>query len=183
VHVLLKGKLYTGMGVNAVWKKMFEVHIFDFDEDIYGEEIEIYVLKKIRENQKFESLEELSEQLKKDKEYIQGLDLKILTFGSFDIVHKGHMHYLSEARKYGDTLITIIATDKNIERIKGKAPLHTQDERKKHIEKLKIADEVIIGSEKSPMKWLEIYRPYALCLGYDQRGRFVEELPKKLKEL
>lgn len=171
------------MGVNAVWKKMFEVHIFNFDADIYGEEIEIYILQKIRDNKRFESLELLSQQLQQDKEKIQNLQLNILTFGSFDVVHKGHEYYLSEAKRYGDRLITIIATDTNIERIKGRKPLHSQEERQKHIETLDICDAVIIGSENTPMQWLELYQPYAICLGYDQRGRFIEELPETLKKL
>jgi cytidyltransferase-like protein len=183
VNIVIKGELYTGMWVNAVWKKMFEVHIFNFDADIYGEQIEIYVLKKIRDNRKFESLESLTDQLQKDKENIEKIQLNTLTFWSFDFVHKGHEYYLREAKNYGDFLITIIATDTNIERIKGRRPLHSQEERQKHIEALEICDEVIIGSEISPMKWLEIYRPYSICLGYDQRGKFVDELPRKLQEL
>lgn len=59
---------------------MFEVHIFDFDRDIYGEKIEIYVLKKIRENRRFESLEALAKQLHQDKKHIQELKLNVLTF-------------------------------------------------------------------------------------------------------
>lgn len=183
VNVIINGKLYSGMWVNAVWKKMFEVHIFNFEQDIYGEFIEIYVLKKIRENQRFETLEDLKIQLQKDKIKIEKLKLNVLTFGSFDVVHKGHEYYLSQAKRYGDFLLTIIATDLNIERIKWKKTFHTQEERKKHIEKLQICDEVIIWSEKHPMKWLELYKPFSICLGYDQRWRFVDELPEKLKEL
>jgi FAD synthase len=97
---------------------MFEVHIFDFSTDIYDQEIDIYLLSEIRKNKQFQNTQELKIQLEKDKEYIQGLQHNILTFGSFDVVHKGHEYYLSEARKYGDHLITIIATDHNIERIK-----------------------------------------------------------------
>lgn len=44
-----------------------EVHIFDFDEDIYSEEVSVQLLEKIRENMKFESLDELRQQLEKDK--------------------------------------------------------------------------------------------------------------------
>ena len=48
---------------------LIETHILDFDKDIYDEELEITFLDKIRDEQKFASLELLKEQLKKDKEY------------------------------------------------------------------------------------------------------------------
>ena len=36
----------------------------------------------------------------------------VMTFGTFDHLHPGHIYYLSEARKYGDYLITVVARDK-----------------------------------------------------------------------
>jgi riboflavin kinase / FMN adenylyltransferase len=44
-----------------------EVNIFDFDEDIYGREISIHFVERIRDEQKFNSLEELKKQIEKDK--------------------------------------------------------------------------------------------------------------------
>ncbi|HSW48321.1 MAG TPA: riboflavin kinase, partial [Candidatus Saccharimonadales bacterium] len=45
-----------------------ETYILNFDQDIYGEEVEINILQKLRDNQKFESVEMLTEQMKIDKE-------------------------------------------------------------------------------------------------------------------
>ncbi|RLA24050.1 MAG: bifunctional riboflavin kinase/FAD synthetase [Gammaproteobacteria bacterium] len=47
---------------------LLEVHLFDFDEDIYGCHVEVHFVKKIRDEQKFDSLEALKEQIKKDSE-------------------------------------------------------------------------------------------------------------------
>ena len=47
-----------------------EVHIFNFDEDIYTKEINVKFIKRIRDERKFDSLDTLSEQLKKDKKEI-----------------------------------------------------------------------------------------------------------------
>jgi len=69
-------------------KRVFEAHIFDFDKDIYGEKIEVILLKKIRDNKKFSSLKELIKQIQKDQKTILLQKLNILTFGSFDIVHE-----------------------------------------------------------------------------------------------
>ena len=44
-----------------------EVHFFNFDKDIYGEKIQVNILKRIRNEEKFDSIKDLQEQLKKDK--------------------------------------------------------------------------------------------------------------------
>ena len=75
VNVRNNGGLYGGMmsiGYNPTVDETsdlkVEVNIFDFDSDIYGEEIEVVVLKKLREELKFKSLERLIDQLKIDRE-------------------------------------------------------------------------------------------------------------------
>lgn len=73
VNVKVKNSFYKGMlniGVRPTIEglnKTIEVNIFDFDQDIYGEKIEVILLKYIREEQKFESLEALKQQLNNDK--------------------------------------------------------------------------------------------------------------------
>lgn len=74
VKANLKGKAISGMmnigmnpTVNAL-KKSIEVHLFDFNEDIYGEIISVSFIKKIRDEVKFESVDLLKAQLLKDKE-------------------------------------------------------------------------------------------------------------------
>ena len=52
--------------INGV-NKTIEVHVFDFNKNIYGEKLTIEFVKKIREEQKFESFEQLKEQLERDK--------------------------------------------------------------------------------------------------------------------
>ncbi|MPN59630.1 RNA-binding riboflavin kinase RibR [bioreactor metagenome] len=47
-----------------------EVHIIDFSEDIYHQEIKIQFLHKIRDEKKFDSVDQLILQLEKDKEYV-----------------------------------------------------------------------------------------------------------------
>ena len=48
-------------------KKTIEVHIFDFEEDIYGRVLQVTVLRRIRPEQKFSGIEELRDQLEKDR--------------------------------------------------------------------------------------------------------------------
>jgi riboflavin kinase/FMN adenylyltransferase len=73
------GKMYLGMGNigtrPTIGRHEFttEVHIFDFDQDIYGKEITMYFVDRIRDEQKFEGLGKLKEQLEKDRERIKKL--------------------------------------------------------------------------------------------------------------
>ncbi len=72
VRVFVEGRQYDGV-VNAGFRPTFdkhelclEVHIFDFSKDIYGKEIIVFFIKKIRNEKRFESLYALVEQIKKD---------------------------------------------------------------------------------------------------------------------
>ena len=73
--IKVRDKIYksiTNIGYNPTVsneqnKKFIETHILDFDDDIYGEKIEIYFYEFLRSEQKFESFGHLKEQLKKDK--------------------------------------------------------------------------------------------------------------------
>lgn len=168
------------MWSNMVSKWVFEAHIFEFDTDIYGKEIEVILLKKIRENQKFSSQTKLIEQLKKDKETIKNQRLNVLTFWSFDMLHPGHEFYFSQARRYGTHLITIVATDTNIKKIKWFTPTYTTLERVEFVLETWIPHVVVAGSDTKPMQWLEKYTPHCICLGYDQKGKFVDNLPQAL---
>ena len=73
VKGIIKGKTVSGMmniGTNPTVDgehHSLEVHFFDFDEDIYGQSIQIEFLKRLRDEQKFDSLKSLTDQLKKDK--------------------------------------------------------------------------------------------------------------------
>lgn len=183
INIVLRGKIMKWMWSYMVSKWVFEAHIFDFSEDIYGETLEVILLKKIRDNKKFDSLEVLKQQLARDQEVVLKEQLTTLTFWSFDIVHEWHRHYLNEAKKYGNHLIVILATDRNIERIKWKPSHNSIKRRIQEVEALAIVDEVIPGSESDPMMWLHQFRPFSICLWYDQRGNFVDVLPQKLTEL
>lgn len=79
VKVRIKGKPYTGM-LNIGFRptiegtgKTIETFIFDFNEDIYGEEIALELITRIREEKKFESLDLLKKQLSLDKASCQKL--------------------------------------------------------------------------------------------------------------
>ena len=51
-------------------KVSIEAHIFDFDQDIYGEDVDVDFVFRVRDEKKFKSLNHLKEQLQKDKKHI-----------------------------------------------------------------------------------------------------------------
>lgn len=81
VNILINGEIFEGMmnignrpTLNNGSNVSIEVNIFDFDKDIYGENVEILFLKRIRDEKKFSGLNNLISQLKADKELILKLN-------------------------------------------------------------------------------------------------------------
>ncbi|HAT03991.1 MAG TPA: hypothetical protein DCS29_04450 [Candidatus Magasanikbacteria bacterium] len=94
---------------------------------------------------------------------------KVLIFGTFDIVHAGHIHMFKEAREYGDCLVVSVAKDVNAEKIKGKAPFYNEHERVDFLKNIKIIDEVLMGDANDPYKNINTVKPDVIALGYDQK--------------
>ncbi len=105
---------------------------------------------------------------------------KVIAFGTFDKVHPGHINFLEQARKYGD-LIVVIARDKNAELVKGRKPKYSEEERKKGVENLKLAKQVLLGALDDKYKVIEDVKPDIIALGYDQNS-FTKNLEEELKK-
>lgn len=67
---------------------------------------------------------------------------KVLTYGTFDLLHKGHIRLLKRAKALGDYLIVAISTDE-FNAIKGKKSYFSYEDRKEILEAIKYVDEVI----------------------------------------
>lgn len=168
VNVIINWKKYVWVWAYLWGKKLFEIHVFNFEEEIYWQEIEVYILYKIRENKKFSSLDELKDQISKDVKFAKNREVIVMTFWTFDLFHEGHKYFLNEAKNYADKLITIIATDKNVLKIKWFLPKFSQEKRKNEVEKSWISDAVFTWKEDNPMYFVEEYKPDLVCLWYDQ---------------
>ena len=92
----------------------------------------------------------------------------VMAFGSFDLLHPGHIYFLKRAKELGDKLVVVIAKDSTIEEVKGKAPKYHEKDRVEHIRDLKIADKVVIGYEADKYEIIEEINPDIIALGYDQ---------------
>ena len=105
-----------------------------------------------------------------------------MAFGSFDILHEGHRHYLKEAKKYADYLIVVVARDKNILKFKAKKPKHDENYRLEQVKKLDFVDEAVLGHKDDILEVLEEYKPNVICLGYDQKTIDENKLREELKK-
>lgn len=92
---------------------------------------------------------------------------KVLAGGTFNMLHPGHIWFLKKAKSLGDFLIVVVANDKTV--LKKKTLLRPQGKRKKALEKLGIADNVVIGDERDFLKVVREERPGIIALGYDQK--------------
>ncbi len=155
-------------------KWIFESHIFNFNKNIYDTEIEIYLLKKIRNNKKFDSLDDLKSQIEADIIWAKKNIIKVMTFGTFDIFHLGHRYFLREASFYGNCLITIVARDKNVLKFKWFKPKNNEKKRVEKLKKMKVADIVELWDSDNPLFWVFIHNPQIICLWYDQEWFYKE---------
>ena len=72
----------------------------------------------------------------------------VMLFGTFDIIHHGHISLLRQASKLGDRLVVVIARDKTVLRIKKHLPLHSESERLQLLSHLDLIDDVMLGDVK-----------------------------------
>jgi FAD synthetase len=100
---------------------------------------------------------------------------RILATGTFDILHPGHIYFLTQARALGDELFVIVARDSNINH-KPK-PVVPEEQRLEMVNALGIVNKALLGSEKDMFEPLKQIRPDIIALGYDQR--FDAELLEK----
>lgn len=100
---------------------------------------------------------------------------KVMLFGTFDIVHPGHVNLFRQARKFGDYIIAVIARDLTVEKLKGKLPRNGEKARQRALKRLNLADKVVLGNLRDKYGAIKRYRPDVICLGYDQAA-FTDEL-------
>ena len=92
----------------------------------------------------------------------------VFTNGCFDILHLGHQTYLNQSKALGDFLIVAINSDESVKSLKGDdRPINNQELRSKNLLNLDCVDEVVVFSEKTPLKLIEFLLPDVLTKGGD----------------
>lgn len=105
----------------------------------------------------------------------------VMTGGTFDIIHTGHIFTFEQARMLGDVLVIVIATDKTVQKFKQHLPTNSQKDRAELIRHLREVDAAIEGSETDLFETVESIQPDIIALGYDQKHD-EKDLYKKLNE-
>jgi D-beta-D-heptose 7-phosphate kinase/D-beta-D-heptose 1-phosphate adenosyltransferase len=92
----------------------------------------------------------------------------VFTNGCFDLIHKGHITYLSQAKKLGDILIVGLNSDSSVKRLKGRnRPIIDEESRAFVLSNLKPVDFVIIFDEDDPRELIKIVKPHIHVKGGD----------------
>lgn len=118
----------------------------------------------------YESVEALCDRLRQAGKQI------VLTNGCFDILHAGHVRYLTAARRYGDLLIVGLNSDASVKGIKGDGrPVNGEADRAEVLDGLKAVDYVVIFAEPTAAALAAKVKPEVYVKGGDYT---VDELPE-----
>ena len=92
----------------------------------------------------------------------------VFTNGCFDILHLGHVRYLTAAKSQGDILVVGLNSDHSVRIIKGdKRPIVAQAQRAEVLAALRLVDYVTLFDEADPLKLIECLTPDVLVKGED----------------
>tara|TARA_B100001094_G_C18028227_1_gene718715 strand:- start:76 stop:549 length:474 start_codon:yes stop_codon:yes gene_type:complete len=110
-------------------------------------------------------LESSIDAIKSDKKYNKKI---VFTNGCFDILHVGHIRYLSEAKSLGDILVVGINSDESVKNLKGLSrPINSLSDRSLLLSELVCVDYVVSFKEQTPLKLIKMIMPDILVKGGD----------------
>ena len=92
----------------------------------------------------------------------------VFTNGCFDILHRGHVEYLTEAKACGDKLVTALNSDSSVRGLKGDPrPIQSQEDRAVILDALESVDLVVIFDQETPEEIIKTLLPDVLVKGGD----------------
>lgn len=113
---------------------------------------------------------------------INPLKTRIMIFGTFDGLHKGHLNLFKQARALAERpfLVVSVARDKNVFRIKGEYPAKKEKARLILLKQNKFVDKAVLGGKSYSLTHILKEKPDIIALGYDQKA-YVQNLKQDLK--
>ncbi len=95
----------------------------------------------------------------------------VFTNGCFDIIHPGHIAYLSKAKDFGDILVIGLNSDDSVRQLKGEnRPIIPEKERAFMLASLRFVDAVVVFDEETPINLIEMLQPDVLVKGKDYKA-------------
>ena len=95
----------------------------------------------------------------------------VFSNGCFDILHRGHVEYLSKAADLGDILVIGLNTDASVKRLKGPSrPVNDEKARAVVLAALQFVDAVVFFDEDTPYNLIKCVRPDVLVKGKDYKA-------------
>ncbi|HEY0575961.1 MAG TPA: D-glycero-beta-D-manno-heptose 1-phosphate adenylyltransferase [Pseudonocardia sp.] len=102
----------------------------------------------------------------------------VFTNGCFDVLHRGHVAYLEQARQLGDVLVVALNSDASVARLKGPdRPVNPAADRASVLSALRCVDHVVVFEEDTPIRLLELVRPEVYAKGGDYTPQMLPETP------
>jgi rfaE bifunctional protein nucleotidyltransferase chain/domain/rfaE bifunctional protein kinase chain/domain len=102
----------------------------------------------------------------------------VFTNGCFDVLHRGHVGYLTEAAQLGDVLVVAVNSDQSVRRLKGEdRPVNPAEDRVAVLAALESVDHVVLFDEDSPRDLIELVRPDVYVKGGDYPPELIPEAP------
>ncbi len=93
--------------------------------------------------------------------------VRVMATGVFDLLHPGHLYFLTEAKRLGDELVVVVARDQTARRLKHE-PYVPELMRREMVEALKPVDRAVLGSTTDIYETVVRERPSIIALGYNQ---------------
>lgn len=91
---------------------------------------------------------------------------RIVATGTFDVLHPGHIYYLSESKKLGDELWVIVARDANVKH--KPRPIMPEEQRLRMVAGLKPVDHAVLGDKTDMFRPIEEIQPAVITIGFNQ---------------
>ncbi len=105
---------------------------------------------------------------------------RIVATGTFDILHPGHVYFLSESRKLGDELWVIVSREVNVKH--KQPPIVSEEQRRMMVASLKCVDHAVLGDTEDIFKPIREIDPDIITLGYNQffdEGKLCSQLRER----
>ena len=104
-----------------------------------------------------------------EKEKKQGKRI-VFTNGCFDIIHVGHVTYLTKAKELGDILVIGLNSDSSVKKLKGPSrPINNQKDRELVLAALRFVDYILIFEEETPLNLIKSLSPDIIVKGGDYK--------------